>query len=144
MIPRLPSDLEWHHRPGRHVERYAYDEDGARLYVIFAGGYSGYYSHVPPAMFGSFRAAESKGEFVNERLKGNVSYPWTYIDKPSASTSSSESKARFKCRICGAIRTLPEYDGVMPEHPRKGGTKTLSIECSGSGTYGVQQPPARR
>jgi hypothetical protein len=52
------------------IEGYGYDAARQYLEVRFKHGKTYVYLHVPPAIFDQMQAAESKGLFVTERVKG--------------------------------------------------------------------------
>jgi len=57
------------------VDAIGYDPEGGRLYVRFIGsGHAYVYRGVPNAVYRSLMGAESKGRFVNERIKGAYAY----------------------------------------------------------------------
>ena len=49
------------------------------LYVRFHGGGEYRYSNVPEAVYLDFMAADSKGHFLSERIKGKYAYAKTTI-----------------------------------------------------------------
>lgn len=56
-----------------HVERGIYNPDGRYLIIIYRskdGGQAYLYLDVPPETWAAFRAAESKGKFVNTHIIG--------------------------------------------------------------------------
>ena len=57
------------------VDAIGYDPEGGRLYVRFIGsGHAYVYRGVPEAVYDSLMRAESKGRFVNDRIKGAYEY----------------------------------------------------------------------
>lgn len=57
------------------VDAVGYDPDSGKLYVRFVGSGRAYvYYGVPAPVYGAFMAAESKGRFVNARIKGLYEY----------------------------------------------------------------------
>ena len=57
------------------MDAIGYDPEGGRLYVRFIGsGHAYVYRGVPDAVYQSLMGAESKGRFVNERIKGAYEY----------------------------------------------------------------------
>lgn len=62
-----------------HITGIGYDRDSRTLEVTFGGERSYTYALVDEATFDGFVAAESKGKFFNENIKGK------YIPKPEDS-----------------------------------------------------------
>ena len=57
------------------VDAIGYDPAGGKLYVRFIGSGRAYvYRGVPEAVYRSLMRAESKGRFVNQRIKGAYDY----------------------------------------------------------------------
>ena len=57
------------------VDAIGYDPSGGKLYVRFIGsGHAYVYRGVPEAVYRSLMCAESKGRFVNQRIKGAYEY----------------------------------------------------------------------
>jgi hypothetical protein len=55
--------------PSTAVEHISYDEATHELQVTFVGGATYTYYSVPPQVYRAFRAAPSKGQFVNLFVK---------------------------------------------------------------------------
>lgn len=57
------------------VDAIGYDPDSGKLYVRFAGSGRAYvYYGVPVSVYDALMAADSKGRFVNARIKGPYEY----------------------------------------------------------------------
>ncbi|MCY3811386.1 MAG: KTSC domain-containing protein [Gammaproteobacteria bacterium] len=57
------------------VDAIGYDPASGKLYVRFIGsGHAYVYRDVPETVYQSLMGAESKGRFVNERIKGAYEY----------------------------------------------------------------------
>ena len=57
------------------VDAIGYDPASGKLYVRFIGsGHAYVYRGVPETVYQSLMGAESKGRFVNERIKGAYEY----------------------------------------------------------------------
>lgn len=57
------------------VDAIGYDPASGKLYARFVGsGHAYVYRGVPGTVYQSLRGAESKGRFVNERIKGAYEY----------------------------------------------------------------------
>ena len=57
------------------VDAVGYDPDSGKLYVRFKGSGRAYvYYGVPASVYDAFLAADSKGRFVNARIKGRYEY----------------------------------------------------------------------
>ena len=60
--------------PSTAVERISYDEAARELHVTFAGGATYTYYGVPKQVYASFRAASSKGQFVNQFIRDRYDF----------------------------------------------------------------------
>jgi hypothetical protein len=60
--------------PSTAIERYGYDEATRELHVTFVGGGAYTYYGVPKPVYDAFRAATSKGRFLNLRIKDRYDY----------------------------------------------------------------------
>jgi hypothetical protein len=60
--------------PSTAVERISYDEAAHELQVTFVGGGTYTYYSVPPQVYRAFRAAPSKGQFVNLFIKDRYDF----------------------------------------------------------------------
>ena len=55
--------------PSMAVEHLSYDEVAQELHVTFVGGGAYTYYEVPKQVYTAFRAAFSKGQFFNRRIR---------------------------------------------------------------------------
>ena len=60
--------------PSTAVERISYDEVAQELHVTFAGGATYTYYGVPKQVYAGFRAAASKGQFVNQFIRDRYDF----------------------------------------------------------------------
>jgi hypothetical protein len=60
--------------PSTVVEQISYDEATRELHVTFAGGRTYTYYCVPAQVCRAFRAAPSKGQFLNEFIKDRYDF----------------------------------------------------------------------
>jgi hypothetical protein len=149
----MDAGLTWLPVRSSTVAAYAYDPAAQRLYIRFHSGDAGYYANVPEDVFAAFQVAASKGSFVAGRLRGNPRYPWTPLaqgvrwGRTPRFSDSDDTRYRYRCSFCGAIRTLSGSDPPLPKHKRKGeGARRFAFDCPGSGGYGVNlglAPPRR-
>lgn len=66
--------VEWNDVLSTNIDMIGYDEDNSQLHVRFNSGAEYVYNEVPPAVFQEFLDADSKGKFLNERIKGRYEY----------------------------------------------------------------------
>lgn len=57
-----------------NIESIGYDKDNSILEVGFLNGTVYQYFDVPEEIWDAFREADSKGRFLNSKIKGNYSY----------------------------------------------------------------------
>jgi hypothetical protein len=60
--------------PSTAVEHISYDQAEHELHVTFVGGATYTYYGVPSWVFGAFRAATSKGQFLNQFIKDRYDF----------------------------------------------------------------------
>ena len=60
--------------PSTAVERISYDEAARELHVTFAEGGTCTYYGVPKQVYAAFRAASSKGQFVNQFIRDRYDF----------------------------------------------------------------------
>jgi len=60
--------------PSTAIERFSYDEAARELHVTFVGGATYTYYAVPESVYSGFRAATSKGRFVNMFVKDRYDF----------------------------------------------------------------------
>lgn len=60
--------------PSTAIEHISYDETARELHVKFVGGSTYTYYRVPKAVYHAFRAAPSKGAFMNQFIKDRYDY----------------------------------------------------------------------
>jgi hypothetical protein len=60
--------------PSTAVEHISYDEAACELRVKYVGGGTYTYYCVPKQVYAAFRAAPSKGQFVNEFVKSRYDF----------------------------------------------------------------------
>ena len=60
--------------PSTAIERFGYDEATRELHVTFVGGGAYTYYHVPKSVYSAFRAATSKGRFLNMFIKDRYDF----------------------------------------------------------------------
>ncbi len=60
--------------PSTAVEHIGYDEAARELHVTFVGGGVYTYYHVPKQVHAAFRAASSKGRFLNDFIKNRYDF----------------------------------------------------------------------
>lgn len=66
--------------PSTVVDKIAYDDKHQILIVVFQSGKIYYYKDVPVKIYISFRAARSKGRYLNKNIKGVYEYESPDID----------------------------------------------------------------
>ena len=66
--------VTWESVESSNIDMIGYDEDNSQLHVLFKSGAEYAYSEVPPTVFQEFLDADSKGKFLNERIKGRYDY----------------------------------------------------------------------
>ncbi|MDF3076826.1 MAG: ATPase protein [Sphingobacteriaceae bacterium] len=57
--------------PSTAIAEYHYDDKAASLYVTYVGGASYRYFDVPEHVYKIMKASQSKGQFVNFKIKPN-------------------------------------------------------------------------
>jgi hypothetical protein len=60
--------------PSTAIEHISYDEAARELHVKFVGGGTYTYLGVPKPVYAAFRAAQSKGTFVNHFIKNRYDF----------------------------------------------------------------------
>jgi len=60
--------------PSTAIEHIGYDEAARELHVTFVGGGAYTYYHVPKHVYAAFRAASSKGRFLNIAIKDRYDF----------------------------------------------------------------------
>jgi len=60
--------------PSTAVEHISYDETASELHVTYIGGGTYTYYRVPKQVYAAFRAAPSKGQFVNQFIKDRYDF----------------------------------------------------------------------
>ena len=60
--------------PSTAIERINYDEAKRELHVTYVGGATYTYYGVPKQVYAAFRAAPSRGQFVNEFVKNRYDF----------------------------------------------------------------------
>jgi KTSC domain len=60
--------------PSTAVEHISYDETTRELHVTYVGGWTYTYYGVPKQVYAGFRAAFSKGQFVNQFIKNRYDF----------------------------------------------------------------------
>ena len=60
--------------PSTAIEHISYNEAARELHVTFVGGATYTYSGVPKQVYAAFRAAPSKGQFVNAWIKDRYDF----------------------------------------------------------------------
>jgi lysyl-tRNA synthetase class 2 len=60
--------------PSTAIEHFGYDEAARELHVTFVGGAAYTYYRVPKQVYAAFRAAVSKGKFLNARIKDRYDF----------------------------------------------------------------------
>jgi hypothetical protein len=60
--------------PSTAVEHISYDEAAGELHVTFVGGGNYTYYGVPKQVYGAFRVAASKGQFLNKFIKDRYDF----------------------------------------------------------------------
>ena len=60
--------------PSTAIEHISYDEAARELHVKFVGGGTYTYFDVPKSVYAAFRAAPSKGMFVNNFIKNRYDF----------------------------------------------------------------------
>jgi len=60
--------------PSTAVEHIRYDDATHQLHVTYVGGGTYTYYGVPKQVYASFRAARSKGQFVNQFVKNRYDF----------------------------------------------------------------------
>jgi len=66
--------VTWESVESTNIDMIGYDEDNSQLHVKFRSGAEYVYNEVPPAVYQEFLDADSKGKFLNERIKGRYYY----------------------------------------------------------------------
>lgn len=66
--------VEWIEVKSSNLAAIAYVEQTEQLLVQFASGSVYSYDDVPLQVFEDFKAADSKGKFLNEHIKGDYHY----------------------------------------------------------------------
>jgi hypothetical protein len=60
--------------PSTAIERISYDEAARELHVKFVGGGTYTYFQVPKSVYDAFRAAPSRGAFMNNFIKNRYDF----------------------------------------------------------------------
>ena len=60
--------------PSTAIEHVSYDEASRELHVTFVGGATYTYYDVPKQVYAAFRAAPSKGQFVNSYVRDRYDF----------------------------------------------------------------------
>jgi hypothetical protein len=60
--------------PSTAIEHTSYDETARELHVKFVGGGTYTYFDVPKPVYAAFRAAQSKGTFLNNFIKNRYDF----------------------------------------------------------------------
>jgi hypothetical protein len=60
--------------PSTAIEHISHDEAARKLHVTYAGGGTYTYYGVPNQVYAAFRAARSKGQFVNQLVKNRYDF----------------------------------------------------------------------
>jgi hypothetical protein len=60
--------------PSTAVDHIGYDENTRELHVTYVGGATYTYYGVPKQVYAAFRAAFSKGQFVNQFIKNRYDF----------------------------------------------------------------------
>jgi hypothetical protein len=60
--------------PSTAIERFSYDETAHELHVKFVGGGTYTYYRVPKSVYQAFRAASSRGQFMNKFIKDRYDF----------------------------------------------------------------------
>jgi len=60
--------------PSTAIEHMGYDEAAGELHVKFVGGGTYTYYRVPREVYNAFRAASSKGQFLNHWIKDRYDF----------------------------------------------------------------------
>ena len=66
--------VEWTAVESSNISMVGYDDENSQLHVRFNSGAEYAYNEVPPAVYQEFLDAESKGRYLNERIKGRYGY----------------------------------------------------------------------
>ena len=66
--------VEWELVESSNIAAIGYDREAQRLLVQFTNGSVYSYSDVPVEVFDNFKAAESKGRYLNDYIKGVYNY----------------------------------------------------------------------
>lgn len=66
--------VEWNDVLSTNIDTIGYDDEKSELHVRFKSGSEYVYSQVPPAVYQEILDADSKGKFLNERIKGRYEY----------------------------------------------------------------------
>ncbi|TET43042.1 MAG: KTSC domain-containing protein [Dehalococcoidia bacterium] len=66
--------VTWESVESTNIDMIGYDEDNSQLHVKFRSGAEYVYNEVPPAVYQEFLDSDSKGKFLNERIKGRYNY----------------------------------------------------------------------
>lgn len=66
--------ITWQLVESTNITAIGYDEKMNQLHVQFNSGAEYVYNEVPPAVYQEFLDAESKGRYLNERIKGRYEY----------------------------------------------------------------------
>jgi hypothetical protein len=60
--------------PSTAIEHISYDEAARELHVTFVGGGAYTYYQVPRQVYAAFRAAPSKGQYLNTNIKDRYDF----------------------------------------------------------------------
>ena len=60
--------------PSTAIEHISYDEAARELHVTFVGGGAYTYYEVPRQVYAAFRAAPSKGQYLNTNIKDRYDF----------------------------------------------------------------------
>lgn len=66
--------VTWESVESTNIDMIGYDDENSQLHVRFRSGAEYVYSEVPPAVYQEFLDADSKGKYLNERIKGRYEY----------------------------------------------------------------------
>lgn len=66
--------VEWNDVLSTNIDMIGYDSENSQLHVRFRSGSEYVYNEVPPAVYQEILDADSKGGYLNERIKGRYEF----------------------------------------------------------------------
>lgn len=68
------GEIKWSSVESSNIAMIGYDDETEELHVKFNSGAEYVYNDVPEEVFEEFLSADSKGQYLNEHIKGKYQY----------------------------------------------------------------------